>query len=92
MPIKLSLSPYAALEITAKNKDTNEGLNFGTENNQIRRWDYGIIPRITLPYGDIELFTGYKIGLNNISNNPDIEFYNRGLYFRLTMRFFGNHL
>lgn len=49
VPIKLSLSPYAALEITAKNKDTNEGLNFGTENNQIRRWDYGIIPGITLP-------------------------------------------
>lgn len=92
MPIKLILSPYTALGITAKNKDTNERLNFGTANIQIKRWDYGIIPGITLPYGDIELFTGYKIGLNNISNNPDIEFYNRGLYFRLTMRFFGNHL
>ena len=92
MPIKFSLSPYAALGLTAKNKYTDERIKFGSSNDQLKQWDYGIMPGITIPLGDIELFTGYKIGLNNLSNNSDVEFYNRGVYFRLTLQFFGKNL
>ncbi len=92
MPIKFTLSPYVSYGITAKNKYTDVRIKFGSAEDQLKRWDYGIIPGITIPLGDIELFTGYKIGLQNISNINNETMYNRGYYIRMTLKFFGEHL
>lgn len=88
--LKVSVAPYIAYGLTAKNKLTNERIKFGSTENQLKRWDYGVIPGLTIsPIGNLEIFTGYKFGINNIRNLKSEKMYNRGLYFRMSVKFFG---
>ncbi len=87
---KIGAGPYISCGLAAKNKQANERIKFGSGENRLKRWDYGVIPGVTVsPLGNLEIFTGYKIGFNNISNHPTIKMYNRGFYFRLSIKFFG---
>lgn len=92
-PVKVCMAPYFALGLSAKNKFTNYRLRFGDEANQLKPFDYGFTPGLNFsPVGNMELFTGYKVGLNNISNRPNEMLYNRGFYFLLSVKFFGKTL
>ncbi len=92
VPLKFSLAAYIACGLTAKDKHSDSRIGFGASSDQLKRWDYGITPGLTFPLGDIELFCGYKIGLQNISNDSSVKYFNRGIYFRLTLQFFGKNL
>ncbi|MBI9062640.1 MAG: outer membrane beta-barrel protein [Marinilabiliaceae bacterium] len=89
--MKGGFAPYVSYGLTAKNKIINERINFGSNPNELKRWDYGIMPGLTIsPIGNMEIFTGYKIGLNNISNISKETMYNRGFYMRMTIKIFGS--
>jgi thiol-disulfide isomerase/thioredoxin len=88
--LKVGVEPYLAYALTAKNKLTDERIKFGSTENKLKRWDYGLTPGLTIsPIGNLEIFAGYKFGLNNIGNLPDEKMYNRGLYLRMTVKLFG---
>lgn len=88
--LKASLAPYVSYGLAAKNKITNERIKFGKNADQLKKWDYGITPGLTItPIGNMDFFAGYKIGLNNISNVANETMYNRGFYVRMTIKFFG---
>ncbi|TKG88874.1 DUF255 domain-containing protein [Puteibacter caeruleilacunae] len=92
-PMKLCLSPYLAYGVSAKNKFTDTRIRFGNKASELSRWDYGITPGIKLsPIGNMEIFAGYKFGLNNISNSANWEGYNRGVYILISIGFLGKYL
>jgi hypothetical protein len=73
--------PYVGFGLSGKSKSTysyggesetdTEDIDFGSEDDQVKRLDYGLILGAGVDFGTISVGASYGLGLGNLLNNPE---------------------
>jgi outer membrane protein W len=73
--------PYVGIGLSGKTKATvtyggesetdTEDMEFGSEDDQMKRLDYGLIIGAGVDFGTISVGASYGLGLGNLVNNPE---------------------
>ncbi|MCL2417574.1 MAG: PorT family protein [Bacteroidales bacterium] len=88
----LQAGPYLgfALSGTIKNDDASADIKFGSNDEEMRRFDLGAGFGAGVQFGRLQVGIGYNLGFANLSNEDNTTTRNNGLAFTATWLFGGN--